>query len=405
MKKNKKRILSFIMAMVMILGSFQTAFAAPADSSARAVEYEYEKLPQGPMAASVTASSENTPKQYNEGPADLAFNGDVTDGWHTVYDYGTATKPHWIQWELGGTYPIGRIEYQRKDTANNGNWKTVTVHARVDGTWTQVFDGAVGDVTQGAVNIDFATVTADALKVTVKTATGDGAVNDRYASAGEINVYKVTEVEKIDYTFTVSPATLTLNEGETYQLTSQLTPESEDAVFGWDITNNDVIHSENGFITAIGAGTATVRGTVTVDGVIYSGVCKVTVNKVEKECKIALNGTDYTANSLEDAVVASGLPLREVKSIEFKEGVISKDDFAFLSANNNSFKYTLKTFIIGDEVATVGMADGKIPRNAFGAASGTSYVLETVYLGNNIKGLEEGHLVIVDRLQDFQHRL
>lgn len=400
MRKNRKRILAFIMAMVMILGTFQTAFAAPADSAAREVEYEYEKLPQEPMAASATASSTEATTTYNEGPAAWAFDGDLTNAWHTVYDYANAPKPHWIQWELGGTYPVGRIEYQRKNTANNGNWRSITVEARVDGTWTQVFDGAVEDVAT-AINIDFPTVTADALKVTVKTATANGAVNDMFASAGEINVYKVTEIEKSDYTFTVSPATLTLNEGETYQLTSQLTPEAKDAVFGWDITNNNVVYSENGFIKAIGAGTATVRGTVTVDGVIYAEVCKVTVNKVERECRIALNGVDYTANSLQEAVAASGLPLKQVTSIEFKEGVIRKADFDYLKAGKNDIRTNLKTFIIGDEVELVGLANNAVPSNVFDAGT-SAYSLEKVYLGNNVKGIEAKAFNICNKITSFQ---
>ena len=65
------------------------------------------------MKESVQASSENTPMQWSEGPANLAFDGDVNTGWHT--DYNTHQGPYTIEWNLGGTYKIGKVEYTRKE--------------------------------------------------------------------------------------------------------------------------------------------------------------------------------------------------------------------------------------------------------------------------------------------------
>ena len=75
----------------------------------KAISYKYTKLDQAPMKESVQASSENTPMQWSEGPANLAFDGDVNTGWHT--DYNTHQGPYTIEWNLGGTYKIGKVEY------------------------------------------------------------------------------------------------------------------------------------------------------------------------------------------------------------------------------------------------------------------------------------------------------
>ena len=74
---------------------------------------------------------------------------------------------------------------------------------------------------------------------------------------------------------TVSPATLSLTEGESGTLTATIAPENatEKAVM-WSSSNEEVAAVENGEVTAVGHGTAVI--TATAGGV--SGSCTVTVN-------------------------------------------------------------------------------------------------------------------------------
>ena len=74
---------------------------------------------------------------------------------------------------------------------------------------------------------------------------------------------------------TVSPATLSLTEGESGTLTATIAPENatEKAVT-WSSSNEEVATVENGEVTAVGHGTAVI--TATAGGV--SGSCTVTVN-------------------------------------------------------------------------------------------------------------------------------
>ena len=136
MKKGKKG-LALAMTLAVTMTSVPTAFALDGNAQptkqpdnqlgqrdTKAISYKYTKLDQAPMKESVQASSENTPMQWSEGPANLAFDGDVNTGWHT--DYNTHQGPYTIEWNLGGTYKIGKVEYTRKKTGAAGIWKEIT---------------------------------------------------------------------------------------------------------------------------------------------------------------------------------------------------------------------------------------------------------------------------------------
>lgn len=74
---------------------------------------------------------------------------------------------------------------------------------------------------------------------------------------------------------TVSPATLSLTEGESGTLTATIAPENAtDKTVTWSSSDNAVATVENGEVTAVGHGTAVI--TATAGGV--SGSCTVTVN-------------------------------------------------------------------------------------------------------------------------------
>ena len=120
------------------------------------------------MKESVQASSENTPMQWSEGPANLAFDGDVNTGWHT--DYNTHQGPYTIEWNLGGTYKIGKVEYTRKKTGAAGIWKEIKIEVKngETGSWQTAYNGTIAETADGAsTDITFEPVDASDVKVTV----------------------------------------------------------------------------------------------------------------------------------------------------------------------------------------------------------------------------------------------
>ena len=140
MKKKGKKGLAVAMTLAVTMTSVPTVFATdeesqlmtlperPNEEKAKETVWKYEKLDQAPMKESVKASSENTPEQYNEGPARLAFDGSNTTAWHTAY--GTHQGPYTIEWGLGDTYNVGKIDYTRKADGANGTWKNIKVEAK-----------------------------------------------------------------------------------------------------------------------------------------------------------------------------------------------------------------------------------------------------------------------------------
>ena len=119
---------------------------------------------------------------------------------------------------------------------------------------------------------------------------------------------------------------------------------------------------ENGVVTAVGAGSGTVSANYRLGDTTYNNSLDVIVEKVETECAINLNGTDYTANSLEEAVTEAGI--KELTSVKFENGVIRKEDFDFLKKFNR-IQYTLKEFSIGDNVVLRGLNGNAIPFEGF----------------------------------------
>ena len=411
MKKKGKKSLALAMTLAVTVTSVPPVYAADTahtpmilpelsdGENAKAVSWKYEKLDQAPMKESVQASSENTPEQWNEGPAKLAFDGNNSTAWHTHYTYSGHEIPHWIQWDLGDTYDVGRISYTRKSDGATGTWKNIKVEATEDGTtWKTVCEKELPETAKGeTTNIDFEPVKAKSLKVTISDVYATG---DKFASAGEINVYKaIKDITLVDPIKVVSEKT-TMKEGETQQLKYELTSEAQEVggEVKWRVTDNDVLKvDENGLVTAVGEGLGRAAVEFRVGNTTYNNYVDITVEKVETECKINLNGTDYTANSLEEAVTKSGLT--ELTSVKFESGVIREADFDFLKTVNR-IQYTLKEFSIGDDVVLRGLAGNKIPVNAF-YKDMSGYALNTVYLGKDVKGLESQAFAYCKELTSF----
>lgn len=399
MKKGKKG-LALAMTLAVTMTSVPTAFALDGNAQptkqpdnqldqrdTKAISYKYTKLDQAPMKASVKASSENTPMQYNEGPANLAFDGSNTTAWHTVY--GQNKSPYTITWGLGGTYNVGKIDYTRKADGANGTWKSIKIRAqKEDGSWVEVGTKELGETAQGATTeIIFEPVEAKALEVTITDSYNREST--KYASAGEINVYSATKEVTLVNPIKILPEegkTTTMKEGETQQFRYELTQEAEEAggTVEWRVQDGGILKvDENGFVTAVSAGKGKVSANYKLGNTTYNTYIDVTVEKVETECTISLNGTQYKGMSLQEVVEQS--KLTELTSVKFESGVIRDTDFDYLKKFNR-LQWTLKEFSIGDDVKLRGLSGDAIPLNAF-YASYPGYNIEKVYLGKNVKGM------------------
>ena len=399
MKKGKKG-LALAMTLAVTMTSVPTAFALDGNAQptkqpgnqldqkgAKEISYKYTKLDQAPMKASVQASSENTPMQYNEGPANLAFDGSNTTAWHTVY--GQNKSPYTITWGLGGTYNVGKIDYTRKADGANGTWKSIKIRAqKEDGSWVEVGTKELGETAQGATTeITFEPVEAKALEVTITDSYNREST--KYASAGEINVYSATKEVTLINPIKILPEegkTTTMKEGETQQFRYELTQEAEEAggTVEWRVQDGGILKvDENGFVTAVSAGKGKVSANYKLGNTTYNTYIDVTVEKVETECTISLNGTQYKGMSLQEVVEQS--KLTELTSVKFESGVIRDTDFDYLKKFNR-LQWTLKEFSIGDDVKLRGLSGDAIPLNAF-YASYPGYDIEKVYLGKNVKGM------------------
>ena len=400
MKKGKKG-LALAMTLAVTMTSVPTAFALDGNAQptkqpdnqldqrdTKAISYKYTKLDQTPMKESVKASSENTPMQWSEGPANLAFDGDVNTGWHT--DYNTHQGPYTIEWNLGGTYKIGKVEYTRKKTGAAGIWKEIKIEVKngETGSWQTAYNGTIAETADGAsTDITFEPVDASDVKVTVVKSYDNP--EGKYASAGEINVYSATKEVTLVNPIKILPEegkTNTMKEGETQQFRYELTQEAEEAggTVEWRVQDSSILKvDENGFVTAVSAGKGKVSANYKLGNTTYNTYIDVTVEKVETECTISLNGTQYKGMSLQEVVEQS--KLTELTSVKFESGVIRDTDFDYLKKFNR-LQWTLKEFSIGDDVKLRGLSGDAIPLNAF-YASYPGYNIEKVYLGKNVKGM------------------
>ena len=103
---------------------------------------------------------------------------------------------------------------------------------------------------------------------TLKVTTADGKLSDEL-------VITVTPPAVHATAITVDKEELTLNVGDTYQLVATLTPADAVDVIEWNSTKSGVATVENGLVTAVGVGEATIWITA---GWEASATCKVTVN-------------------------------------------------------------------------------------------------------------------------------
>lgn len=158
----------------------------------------------------------------------------------------------------------------KPDTASN---KAVTWASSNNAVATVSAAGVVTAVTPGT-----ATVTATTVDGNVKA---DCSVT--------VTPAKATGV-------TVNPTTLTLLEGKTGTVTASVLPAGADQTVNWSSSNAAVATVSAGVVTAVAAGTATIKAE-TLDGT-QSAICTVTVNPIVHPTSINL---DKTSASLIEA--------------------------------------------------------------------------------------------------------
>ena len=156
-------------------------------------------------------------------------------------------------------------EYNSKVKEINSKINELTP-AYVEDNWIKTDDGSFEiDLSKFSGNKSFA--------VWVKLVSADGTISydeATYTMSG-------TKVEQVDVeSISLDKTSLSLNEGSSYTLTATITPsDATNKLVVWSSDNEKVAKVENGKITAISKGTATITAT-TKDGE-HTATCKVTV--------------------------------------------------------------------------------------------------------------------------------
>ena len=139
MKKWLKTTLSLLLAIVMIVGNIAVARA----------EGEYITIEPSddswdiPLSTLEVSCGDYEPNGgANEGPANLAVDGNNATMWHTDWE-GTSRENHWFQFELTEAYAVNGLRYLPRQTGNsNGTITKYEIRVSDDGVnFTTVASG------------------------------------------------------------------------------------------------------------------------------------------------------------------------------------------------------------------------------------------------------------------------
>lgn len=240
------------------------------------------------------------------------------------------------------------------------------------------------------------------------------------AATSEKKQEKTANTEETDtiespYELILDPTEVTLTEGETYILKVSVSMPRirTDLVCSYELESTGAIAFDETThtITALGAGTGYIHVTAswTEDGqsLTLNKSCKVTVEKADTDSVIFINGQEYAAedssekSNLQQVVEASGCDIGSVTEIEFRAGTIRQDDFDYITKNADALQYSLKKFVISDDVKMTGIPDSAIPDGVFCTEAGYC-ALTDVYLGTGIRGLGQNSFSGCGSIQDFE---
>ncbi len=160
-------------------------------------------------------------------------------------------------------------------------------------------EGATIDVTYSSNNTDVATVTDNVVSL-VKGATGTATItaafagNDEYNEASATYTIKVKAKEAAGLSYGEEPVTVAATYGDTEFTEPELTNAAGLAVTY--STSNDKVATvdEEGNVTIVGAGTATITATTEGDASHAGGSASYTINVAKAEAKVTFSEHEYT---------------------------------------------------------------------------------------------------------------
>ncbi|MGM9727549.1 MAG: Ig-like domain-containing protein, partial [Prevotella sp.] len=154
---------------------------------------------------------------------------------------------------------------------------------------------------------------------------------DAYKNAQGWKELVVKAIGSVAESLTLNNSELTLNEGETYQLTYTVLPETADApTVEWTSSNPEIATvDENGKVTAIALGSATIT-VKTTDGTDISASCNVTVQESPNTDITTMDDVIYVehAKALTGKSVTLSLKMKhEMKVAGFQFNMVLPENF------------------------------------------------------------------------------
>jgi alpha-glucosidase (family GH31 glycosyl hydrolase)/uncharacterized protein YjdB len=134
------------------------------------------KIPQAQMTATATSF------QPGDDPIN-ALDGDVDTWWHIKW-FGTDVLPQSIILNLGGTYPISKLDYLPRPDGGNGTITAYNVYVSQDGVQYSKVASGVWLKNTVVKEVNFTPVNAAYIKLEATEGSGG------FASASELNVFK-----------------------------------------------------------------------------------------------------------------------------------------------------------------------------------------------------------------------
>jgi beta-galactosidase len=286
-------------------------------------------IPQSQMTA--TATSEEVVGDNNR--ASNVLDGNSKTIWHTKWDKSTPL-PQSVTLNLGGSYDVNNIKVlprQGQGAATNGMITAYNVHTSTDGVhFTQVANGTWANDTMEKT-ASFPVTKAAFIKLEA-TAGQFG-----YASAAEMNVYRVIDVPVTGVQ--LNKPQVSLKEGQSAELVAMMLPfNASNNNVTWVSSNETVAKVEvkdgKTIVTALTEGAANI--TVTTASGNFTAVSQITVQKDDGTPNIASTtlSADSTVMAGKEFSVQMGLS-NVTQSVYAQDIMMSYDSsvFEFVSAD------------------------------------------------------------------------
>lgn len=273
----------------------------------------------------------------------------LSAGSQTISIYQNAASSfniNWIEFTLQGGTPVTGVSLSGCPSGDSHVGESFTLSETITPS-----DATIKTVTWTSSNSSVATVTGGNVSIvglgtaTITVTTTDGG----YTASCDLNVVK-TDVTNVS----LDQSSITLNEGETSQLTATVTPsDATNKSVSWSTSNASVATVVDGLVTAVGIGSATITATSDDNGSI-SATCAVTVDPVNVTSVSIVNCP--TADVLEGVTVdldADVLPANATdKSVSWSSSDESK---ATVDANG-----VVTALVAGSVNITVTTTDGSL---------------------------------------------